>query len=343
LSIQESQYIPIPKDGVPPEELRTQIESLLPPPRIIPGWKFVGYRWPRVSQIQTRDKDGNVDNTVRLGGTGDRETLETTLPKGVDITKHPPSFFGALRLLNGFNRTKKIPQAGYEYWIYSEYEEDLLTRTEFQATTDEAVDDLRATFNRDEGAVVITTDEIQELVRNRFDTRIDFESEVTDEDKAAMVRYVESLNLNLSGNQEKGIVNSVLRDFKRRGRIESVTRKEAETFVNEGGFGADVINTKDITRLLRLWPKIMENYIQYPHKGLNLIDFNSGATSHDQVDDSFAETQRFLENLDELSTQYGTLRSFYKIKDPTRKPWHWLGSIFQKIGTPRPTDGLVRH
>ncbi len=345
MSIAVSQYIQIPKEGVPPKEKRDLIEQSLPAPRVIPGWKFKGYVWPRVKQLRTRNKDGNSDNTVRLGGTKDHETLEVTIPKGVDVTKHPPSLRQdgeEQAVLNGFNRTKEIPVHGYEHWIYAEYEEDLSTRTEFQDTTEDAVDDLRATFNRDEGAVTITEEEIKELIRNRFASRIDFESGVTDADKDAMVRYVESLDLNLSGNKEKGLVNSVIKQFKRVGRVEAYTRDEAETFVNNGGFGADLINTKDTTRVLRLWKKIMLNYIACRNP-LKLIDYSTGATSHEMIDKDLKEVQEELEELYTITIRFVSLVLVDKITDPLRRPWTWFGSIYQKIGTPKPSNGLVKH
>ena len=71
-------FIQVPLKGVP-TELRAEIEAALPTPLKVPGWKFKHYVWRKVTQINTKDKQGFTDNSVRLSGTGDNETLEQSL------------------------------------------------------------------------------------------------------------------------------------------------------------------------------------------------------------------------------------------------------------------------
>ena len=70
--------IEIPLKGVP-ANIRAQVEAQLPPPLEVAGWKFNGYRWRKLSQINTKDDEGNTDNSVRKGGTGDNEELRSSI------------------------------------------------------------------------------------------------------------------------------------------------------------------------------------------------------------------------------------------------------------------------
>ena len=143
-------FITVPCKGVP-TELRAEIEAALPTPLKVPGWKFKGYVWRKLTQINTKDKRGFTDNSVRLSGTGDNETLEQSLRKGIDTTKLTPSLYPNDNLLNGFNRLKQLIETGYKEWIFAVYEEDKETATEFQSSHEEFVDDFRAAANKRDG------------------------------------------------------------------------------------------------------------------------------------------------------------------------------------------------
>ena len=48
-------FIQVPLKGVP-TELRAEIEAALPTPLKVPGWKFKGRVWRKLTQINTKDK-----------------------------------------------------------------------------------------------------------------------------------------------------------------------------------------------------------------------------------------------------------------------------------------------
>lgn len=332
-------FIEIPKNGVP-ANIREKVESQLPQPLEVAGWKFNRYVWRNLNQITTRDENGNTDNTVRIGGTGSNEVLQKSLSRGIDVTKLTPSIFPNDNLLNGFNRVKNLLLEGYQEWIFAEYQIDESTKTEFQNTDKEYIDDFRAASNGGDGAKVITKDELIELGRKRFESR-------TNRNKKAVARWVHSLDLNLSKDQVNGIAQTVSKDFARRGIIESYNRQEAEEKVRKLGTGADILNTKDSTRVLRLFPKIQLNYINNgtPYE---FVTFHSDATTHKQVDEGRTDSIKELIQQDELCLKYASARTgidFATLKamaDTKPVAYNCIGHLAQKIDSEKEgPDGLA--
>jgi hypothetical protein len=311
--------IPIPLKGVP-SKIRSEIESSLPKPLKVPGWKFVDYRWRRLTQINTKDADGNTDNSVRIGGTGDEETLQNSLRKGIDVTELTPSIYPNDNLINGFNRLKNLLEIGYTEWIFAEYVEDESTRTEFQECFSEALDDFRASANKGKGQKVISGKEVEELGRKRFQNR-------KDQSKQSIARWIRTLDLNWSGQKIDGAANRICKDFSRKGIIESYNREEAQQFLNEKGIGADLLNTKDSTRVARLYPQIMTNFVENGTV-MDITLFDSDACSHEELDQRQKDTIRELKEYDELVMKYAAKRML----TIGIHPWKIVGCIFQKIG-----------
>ena len=322
-------FIKIPKKGAP-ANTRKQVEAALPEPLVVAGWKFVRYVWRRLDQVNTKDADGNSDNTVRIGGTGVNDVLKTSLAKGLNTSKLTPSIFPDDNLLNGFNRYKNLALNEYEEWIFAEYEIDQSTKTEFQVTKQDFIDDFRAAANGGDGAKIITKEELIELGRKRFENR-------EDRSKKAIARWVHSLDLNLSNEQVNGIAQTISKDFARRGFINSFDRDEAEAHLASKGIGADVLNTKDNTRTLRMFPKIMRNYV---NNGtiFKYVDFHSDATTHKEIDDGREDSQNELLIMHNLCMDYASS----VCKNHGKLSWQRLGGLSQKIGSEKEgTDGLA--
>tara|TARA_B100001996_G_scaffold64869_1_gene46835 strand:+ start:126 stop:1118 length:993 start_codon:yes stop_codon:yes gene_type:complete len=316
-------FIQVPLKGVP-TELRAEIEAALPTPLKVPGWKFKGYVWRKLTQINTKDKKGFQNNSIRLSGTGDNETLEQSLRKGIDITKLTPSLYPDNNLLNGFNRHKQLIELGYKEWIFAVYEEDKETATEFQSSHEEFVDDFRAAANKGDGAKIITDNEIIECGRKRFQNRKERSTEKIKE-------WIETLDLNWSGQKVGGIVKRISTDFKRKGVLQSFNRKEAEEFLADLGLGADVLNTHgtegDKTRVLRLQVVAMENFVAN-NSTLNVALFDSQATSHEDIDSHRKNTLNLLKEIDDLVMSYASAR----ITNRDIEPLKVIGALPQKIG-----------
>tara|TARA_B100001778_G_C18514299_1_gene595711 strand:- start:57 stop:1022 length:966 start_codon:yes stop_codon:yes gene_type:complete len=310
--------ITIPKQGVS-RWTKTQIEKSLPQPKDFAGWKFNGYKWIRLDQVNIK-KDGFTDNSVRLGGTrGKDEVLEASLNKGLDTTKLTMSICPVNNLLNGFNRYSKLIKLGYKEWIFAEYEKDENTKTEFQDGVADYIDDFRLTANDGDGAVAVTPEEITEIARKRFTNR-------KDKSKLAVCRYVYSLDLNLGKQQVEGIGQTVSKHYQRQGVIEPIDRKSAEDIVNNINPNAAVLNTKDKTRTLRIFPQIMKHFKE-TNEPLEYIDFHSSAVSHQEVDSGRTDSQNELVEMDRLVLDYAAERIKTGII-----PWKRLGSLAQKIG-----------
>tara|TARA_B100001250_G_scaffold341857_1_gene309992 strand:- start:1003 stop:1995 length:993 start_codon:yes stop_codon:yes gene_type:complete len=327
-------FITVPCKGVP-TELRAEIEAALPTPLKVPGWKFKGYVWRKLTQINTKDKRGFTDNSVRLSGTGDNETLEQSLRKGIDTTKLTPSLYPNDNLLNGFNRHKQLMEVGYKEWVFAVYEEDKDTATEFQSSHQDFVDDFRAAANKSDGTKVITDDEIIELGRKRFQNR-------KERSKEKIKEWIETLDLNLSGQKIAGIAKRISTDFERKGIMQSFNRKEAEDFLTDLGIGADVLNTHgtegDKTRVLRLQVVAMENFVTNKST-LNVALFDSQARSHEDIDSHRENTLNLLKELDDLVMNYASAR----ISNRDIQPLKVIGALPQKIGdVTEVSDSLVK-
>ena len=322
-------FIEIPKKGVP-AHIRKLVQEALPEPLVVAGWKFKQYVWRRLDQINTKDADGNSDNTVRIGGTGVNEVLQTSLAKGLNPSKLTPSIFPDDNLLNGFNRYKNLALNGYEEWIFAVYEIDEDTKTEFQVTQQDFIDDFRAASNGGDGAKVITIDELKEVGRKRFENR-------KDRSKKAIKRWVHSLDLNLSNEQINGIAQTISKEYARKGIINSVNRDEAEEHLKKHGIGADLLNIKDSTRVLRMFPKMMKNFVDNGTV-YRYVDYHSDATTHKQVDDGRKESHEQFLIMHNLCMDYaGTV-----CKNHGKISWERLGGIAQKIGAEKTgTNGLA--
>ena len=227
-----------------------------------------------------------------------------------------------IRDSNGFNRLKELLNQCYEEWPVANYEPDPSTRTEFQDSLYDCLQDLRRTSNRDAGAKPITDDEILEGLIERFENR--------KKDRDQMVKYITLLDLNLTDRKIKGLVTTALRRFERRGNVESYTREQAEEYLDSLGGGWDLVNTRDTTRVLRMWTRIMDNYVKNEIP-LDLAAFNTGATSHQMIDENLEDTMEELVALDELTLKYAAVRNKLLYSDPELNPWNWVGQIPQKI------------
>lgn len=316
-------------NGVSPE-LRSEIELNLPKPLEVSGWVFSQYRWIKLTQINTKDKDGSTNNTVRISGTGDNEVLQASLKKGIDVTKLTPSIFPDNNLMNGFNRVKNLKEIGYEEWIFAEYKPDPSSYNEFQESLEEALDDFRCSANKGDGQKVISDKEVEEVGRKRFENR-------KDRSKQTIAKWIRSLDLNWSGQKIDGVANKISKDFTRQGVIESYNREEAIEHLEKLGVGADLLNTKDSTRVMRLYPQIMKNFI---HNGttFNFALFDSDACSHQEIDDRRKDAINELYEMDNMIMEYAAKR----MMNMKTIPWDVLGAIAQKIGADNVSEnGLV--
>lgn len=218
----------------------------------------------------------------------------------------------------GFGRLKKLLKLGYTEWVFSEYSFDEKTCTEFQSGMEDALDDFRMSANADDGKKPFTVKEVTELCRKRFENR--------KRHKQSIVKYINTLYHNFSGQQVDAIAKNVIKHYTRQGVIESYDRDEAQTFLKDIGVGADLLNTKDITRTARLFPQIMKNFVDN-ETTMNIALFDSDACSHEELDKRQKETIDELKEMDDLVLQYAAKRMILR----NVNPYDILGSIPQKI------------
>ena len=306
----------------------------------VPGWGHGKPFWIDISDIRLKNADGTENNSIRLGGTGDQEGLESDVSKGLKTSvplcavyiDPDPDVEYVVQLLDWFNRVKEFKRQGYKRLPVVPYFRD--NPTEFQLTLQDAIDDFRAVANRGTGQKVITEKEILELLRKRFSTY------PLNGLKDRMVRYLTQLDLGLSGQEIKGKCNTVLRERERLGNIEYFSRKDAEDFndnwweeySSEGKWDAkpSLVNASDSTRALRLWIQIMNYYVE-TGEIFNFMSFHSGATQHADIDDGLKELKEELRELQMTTIKYVNRYNHEFGADHVRPTWDHIGSIPQKI------------
>ena len=315
----------------------------------VPGWKDVEIFWIEISDVNTKQPDGTTNNSIRLGGTGDQESLETDVSKGLLTTVPLLSLWSSSvhenDLLDWFNRVEEFTRQGYKRLPAVRYERD--EPTEFQKTEQDAIDDFRAVANRRKGQKEINDQEVIELVGGRFESYLPIEEEDEfDALKVKMISYLDELDLGLSPGQIIGKATTVIRDFKRRGNVEYFSRDSAEEWVNRMNefwktqyeqteddkydINPNLVNSKDSTRVLRMFKQLMQDFVK-TKKPYEFITFNSGATSHDEIDDGVKETLNELEELQKLAIDY--VNTYHYVYDNGKHvpTWDYKGSIPQKI------------
>ena len=310
-------YVQIPKDGIS-EDLAKEIIELLPTPEDKLGLKFKGYRVVSLSQVNFKDKAGNSDNPVRVSGTKGKESLEVRLKRGMDVREHTPSLYSDNNLNDGATRRKFLTKWGYKQWIFSDWDDDIITKTKYQSTKEDCIEDFRMHKNADDGKRPATDDDILELVRRR--------SEGKKWKKEDIKGYLNTLELNLSGSKIDGLANRIDRDRRRRGVIAPYDNNSAHEYVEKNGENGIVLNTKSGANYQCAAVAIMRSVVS-GKKPANVITYSSSACSHDDIDKDYEDTTGKLSDLIKLTEEFINTCNYYKIDIP----YIIKGSIPQKI------------
>ena len=326
----KGKYVQIPNKGIS-GDLAKEIINLLPTPEDKLGWKFDEYVVRSLSQIVFKDKAGNSDNPVRVGGTKGKESLEVSLARGMDVNEHTPSLYPNDNIFDGATRLKYLKKMGKEQYIFSTWIEDDTTKTKYQSSKEDCIEDSRMNRNADNGKRPATDDDILELVRRR--------SEGKNWTKKDIKGYLNTLDLNLSGSKIDGLANTVDRDRRRRGVIEPYNKTTAKQYIENIGEGAIVLNTKSGANTELAAIAIMKAVVGSKLPA-DVVTYSSSACSHDEIDEHYKKTVGDLQTMIDLCEDFVHTCRKYKIYDP----FFIKGSIPQKIvkDVPMP-KGLVSH
>jgi len=316
----KSNFVPIPRKGITVELFR-EIEKLLPEPPQLPGYKFSHFSVVSLSQINTKDKAGNTANSVRsvFKKNGDDDPLRISLSKGIDVTKFPPILYPNSNLGDGFHRFYDLKSLDYEQWIFAIYVPDASSRSQFQFSDEEALEDLRLSMNAGDGKTPNTDEEILEHVRKRM---------TKEWDKNKIKKYLHTLELNLSGNKIDGLANTIDREKQRKGVVKPVTSTEAESFIEKTGVGALYFNTKAGASVERTAVAVVRS-INATKSPAKICTFSSSATSHYQIDKDHDKAVEELTSLIDELMQFGLYCAI--LKNEGKDPVEVIGSIPQKI------------
>jgi len=317
----------IPLTGVLIED-KKYIEDNLPQPKVYAGWGFRRYDWVNPTSLNTQH-NGFTDNSVRRGGTPDNESLEELLRRGLDITKLTISVCPENKVINGFTRVEDLIKIGYQEWIVAVYEKDESTKTEFQDSMSDYLDDMRLGANEGDGSTPATTSDFMEIGIKRFQDR-------KDKSNLAVARWVNSIPHSFSKKQVEGIANHVSKFHKRQGVVEKLARDDAEKLMNKLHPGAEVLNTKTQTYAIRLWNKIVKATVG--NRGMvEFVSFHSDATTHEEVQEGRNSIEPTLLQYHKETLAYAD--AYYRTK---RINWKYLGGLAQKIGV-EPSNTLIKN
>ena len=324
-------YVQIPQDGIS-EDLAKEIIELLPIPEDELGYKFKGYRVVSLSQVNFKDKAGNSDNPVRVGGTKGKESLEESLKRGMDVREHTPSLYPEENIFDGATRLKFLKKNGKEQYIFSDWIPDETTQTKYQLTEEDCIEDSRMHRNADNGKRPATDDDILELVRRRMKGK--------KWNKQDIKGYLNTLELNLSGSKIDGLANVIDRDRRRKGVIESYDNTTAHEYVEKKGEGAIIVNTKSGASTELQFIALMKSVVA-SKKPAQLVTYSSSACSHEEIDKHYDETTQKMSELRLLCEEFIDVCRGYKIME---SPYHIKGSIPQKIVKDKKMpDGFVKY
>ena len=93
-----------------------------------------------------------------------------------------------------------------------------------------------------------------------------------------------------------------------------------------------LVNAVDTTRTLRFWKQAMIDYVESDGEStFDFVSFNSGATSHAEIDSGNDELDRELRQLQELSVQYAQILAKKSHMGYLKKTWDHIGNVPQKI------------
>ena len=318
--------VKIPFIGVP-MGVKKSIEDSLPTPKVYAGWRFKRYDWVNPTSLNTKH-NGFTDNSVRRGGTPDNESLEELLRRGLDVAKLTISVCPENKVINGFTRVEHLIKIGYQEWIVAVYEKDESTKTEFQDSMSDYLDDMRLGANEGDGSTPATTSDFMEIGIKRFVDRLD-------KSNLAVARWVNSIPHSFSKKQVEGIANHVSKYHKRQGVVEKITRSYAEELIDSLHPGAVILNTKSPTYAVRLWNKIVKATVA--NRGVvEFGSFHSDATTHEEIEEGRSSIEPTLLQYHKETLAYAD--EFYRTK---RINWKYLGGLAQKIGV-ETSNTLIR-
>lgn len=326
----KDRYVQIPNKGIS-GDLAEEIINLLPIPEDKLGWKFDEYVVRSLSQINFKDKAGNSDNPVRVGGTKGKESLEVSLARGMDVNEHTPSLYPNDNIFDGATRLKYLKKMGKEQYIFSTWIEDDTTKTKYQSSKEDCIEDSRMNRNADNGKRPATDDDILELVRRRMKGKR--------WDKKDIKGYLNTLDLNLSGSKIDGLANVIDRDRRRKGVIESYDSTTAHEYVEKKGGGAIVVNTKSGASTELQFIAMMKSVVASKTPA-QLVTYSSSACSHDEIDKHYDETVEKMGGILELCRKFVKTCDYYELNSP----YDIKGSIPQKIVKDKKMpDGFVQY
>ncbi len=338
----KSQYMSIPNSG-DIKAWQSILDRMPTPVYELDGMKFKERVILPTNQPNRKNHETNTNiNLARNGDTSRDASQIGSFSQGIIPTEQPPRTIWLPEeeeddLWGGFGRSVTFAELGIKYWVYDRYEYDESTRNNFQTSNLDVLEDQAISDNGRPSAKPPTkADYIAILIRRIQELGWD---------KDTIIKWFDTIDHCLTKDNVRDYANDAILREKALGRIEFLKENTAKAAVNSSCPGVTLLNASNghkgnIQRFLRTLPSMMQEYVMTDGATQEYCFWNSTACSHEEVDDSAIELDKYMIKFMPLVEDFVDTYRFRVKKDATHRACAPTKQIAQKIGEYDPEQML---
>lgn len=326
--------MPIPNSG-DIKAWQSILDRMPTPVYELDGMKFKERVILPTNQPNRKNHETNTNINLARNGDSIRDASQIgSFSQGIIPTEQPPRTIWLPEeeeddLWGGFGRSVTFAELGIRYWVYDRYEYDESTRNEFQTSNLDTLEDQAISDNGRPSAKPPTKNDyigilMGKIKRNGWD-------------KDTIIAWFDTIDHCLTKDQIRDYASDSIKRHKALGRIEYLKETEVKTEVNTNHPGLHILNTSNgnkgnVQRFLRTLPYMMQSYVMTDGATQEYCFWNSSASSHEEMDDSHEELDKYMIKLMPLVEDFVDTYRFRFKKDNTHRACAPTKVIAQKIG-----------
>jgi hypothetical protein len=330
----KSQYMPIPNSG-DVKAWQSILDRMPTPVYELDGMKFKERVILPTNQPNRKNHETNTNiNLARNSDTTRDPSQIGSFSQGIIPTEQPPRTIWIPEeeeddLWGGFGRSVTFAELGIKYWVYDRYEYDESTRNDFQTSNLDTLEDQAISDNGRPSAKPPTKNDylgilVGKIQRNEWD-------------KDTIIAWFDTIDHCLTKDQIRDYASDAIKRHKALGRIEFVKESDVKAEVNSNHPGLHILNTSNghkgnVQRFLRTLPYMMQSYIMTDGATQEYCLWNSSASSHEEMDDSHEELDKYMIKFMPLVEDFVDTYRFRVKKDNTHRACVPSKVFAQKIG-----------